>query len=115
MTIDPTTKRVAYQSAIRSPNARVNTGRRSRSGTEDIADAAHGVQQLLLEWTIHLVAQPAHEHVDDVRLRVEVVRPHMRQDHGLGDDAPGTPQQIFRRRELARPQAKRAPCAAPPG
>src|ERR687887_732601 len=104
MTIDPTTNSVAYQSAIRSPNVRLNGGRVPRSGPEDISDAAHRLQQLLVERPIHLVAEAAHQHVDDVRLRVEVVGPDMRQNHRLRDNFAGVAQQIFEERELARAQ-----------
>src|SRR3954464_8975328 len=97
MAMAPATNRVAYQSASRSPK---NSG----LGPEDIADASHGVQQLLLERAIELFAQPADEHVDDVGLRVEVVFPHVRQDHRLRHDLAGVAHQIFEQHELARPQ-----------
>src|SRR5436190_15594794 len=111
MTIAPTTNSVAYQSAMRRPNARVSTRRRSRSGAEDIADATHRVQQLLLEWTIDFVAQPAHEYIHDVGLRIEVIGPHMRQDHRLRDDPAGIPHQILEQRELARTQVEHGAAA----
>src|SRR3954464_6358526 len=77
---DPTMKRVAYQSAIRSPNAREDRGRRSCSGSKDIAHTTHRVQNLVLERSIDLFPQPAHQHVHDVRLRVEAVIPDVRQN-----------------------------------
>src|SRR5689334_20109637 len=107
MTMAPTTNRVAYHSAIRRPNARVTAGRQWRSRAEDIANAAHRVQQFLLEGTIDLVAQPAHEHVDDVGLRIEAVRPDVREDHRLRYDPAAIPHQVLEERELARPQIQR--------
>src|SRR5215467_731486 len=98
---DPRTNSVAYQTPSRSPY----TGRRvSRSGADDIPHTPHGVQQLLLEAAIDLLAQPAHEHVDDVRLRIEVVVPDVRQDHRLRDDLVDVPQEVFEQRELPRPE-----------
>src|SRR5215510_4894875 len=115
MAIDPATKSVAYHSARRRPNVRVNGGRcvvtacargalveppadtrpsasaeasadRRRasregwspssgravpgSGTEDISHAPDRVQQLLLEGPVDFFAQAAHQHVDDVGLRI---------------------------------------------
>src|SRR5439155_1468100 len=86
----PETNRVAYHNANRRPKVRVNAGTDGPSlplfsGPEDIAHASHRVQQLFLERPIDLLAQPAHQHVDDVGLRVEVVLPHVRQDHRLRD------------------------------
>src|SRR6266850_5754999 len=101
--IAPVTNSVAYHSASRSPNARVKTGLRS----EDIAHAADRVQQLLLERPIDLLAQPADEDVDDVGLRVEIVFPHVRQDHRLRDDASGVAHHVFEQRELTRAKVDR--------
>src|SRR6266516_2403137 len=47
------------------------------SRAQHVPDAPDGVKQLLLERSINLVAQPAYQHIDDVRLRIEVVRPHV--------------------------------------
>src|SRR5205823_12781040 len=101
--IDPTTNSVEYQRASRSPNVRVNGGSRA----EDIPDTADGLQQLLLERPIDLLAQAAHEHVDDVRLRIEAVLPHMREDHRLRHDFAGVAHQVLQESELPRPQIDR--------
>ena len=69
------------------------------------------MQQLLLERPIDLLAQPAHQHVDDVGLRVEVVFPDVRQDHRLRDDLAGVAHQVLEQRELARPQIDRLAAA----
>src|SRR5919199_1157498 len=109
MAIAPATNSVAYHSAMRSPNARVKRGRPpfSISGSEDIAHAANRVQQLVLERPIDLLAKAAHEHVDDVGLWIEVVLPHVRQDHRLRHDAPGIAHQVLEEREFARPKLDR--------
>src|ERR1044071_2260352 len=107
MAIALTTNSVAYHSARRSPNAPVDV-----LSTEDITDAPHGVQQLALERLVDLVAQTAHQHVDDVGLRIECVLPDVRQDHRLGDDATGVAHQVFEQAELARPQLDRTAVAA---
>src|SRR6476660_1160171 len=104
MAIEPETNSVAYQSASRSPK---NSGLRP----EDITHPAHGVQQLLLERPIDLLAQPADQDVDDVGLRIEVVLPDVRQDHRLRDDAADVAHEILEQRELARPQIDRLAAA----
>src|SRR5256885_846638 len=101
--IDPTTNSVAYQSASRNPNARVKRGSRA----EDIPDTADRLQQLFLERPIDLLAQAAHEHVDDVRLRIEAVLPDVREDHRLRDDFAGVAHQVLQKGELPRPQIDR--------
>src|SRR5215510_14737093 len=58
---DPAIKSVAYQTPRRRPYTR---GLLSRSTTDDIPDAAHGVQQLLFERPIEFLAQPADQDVD---------------------------------------------------
>src|SRR4051794_36643950 len=111
MAIAPRTNSVAYQSAIRSPNPprsvgpeRTRNGESKGSDTEDVPHAANRLQQLALERAIDLLAQAAHQHVDDVGLRVEVVFPHVRQDHRLRDDLSGVAHQVLEQRELARPE-----------
>src|SRR6476620_4018773 len=106
MAIEPETNSVAYQSASRSPKKRGGEKgvRPLFSRPEDIANPAHGVQQLLVERPIDLLAQPADQDVHDVGLRIEVVLPDMRQNHRLRDDAPDVAHQVFEQRELARPQ-----------
>src|SRR3979411_731932 len=91
----PDTNSTAYHSAMRSPNARANW----LWGSKDITDAADGVQQLRLERPVDLVAQPAHEHIDDVGLRIEVVVPDLRQNHCARNDMAGVAHQVFEQRE----------------
>src|SRR5579864_368914 len=100
MRMAPTTNSVAYQSASRSPK---NKGRAASTlcSAEDIPHASHGVQPFGVERLVDLVTQPAHQHVHDVGLRVEVVRPDVREDHGLGDHLAGVAHEVFEERELA--------------
>src|SRR5262245_52818615 len=98
MAIAPAMNSVAYHSPSLRPK---NKG---RGLSEDIADATDGVQELDVERTIDLVAQAAHEHVDNVRLGIERVLPHMRQNHRLRYDLPGVSHQVFEQRELTRAQ-----------
>src|SRR5437879_4693864 len=98
--IAPTTKRVAYHRPSRSPNR----GRRSFSPAEDIPDASHRMEQLLLEGSIDLFTQPADEDVHDVGLRIEAVFPDVRQNHRLRHDAAGVAHEVFEKGELAGPQ-----------
>src|SRR5918993_5623548 len=74
-----TMKRTKYQSARRDPNVRVSRSRHF----EDIAHAPRRMQQRRIEPAIDLLAQPEHGHVHDVAARIEVVTPHVRQDHRL--------------------------------
>src|SRR5438045_7638306 len=98
-------KSVAYQTPRRSPYAEAGEACSSIfSPADDIAHASHRMQELLLEPAIDLLPQAADEDVDDVRLRVEAVVPHVRQDHRLRDDLAGVAHQILEQRELARPQ-----------
>ena len=57
---------------------------------------------LRLEPLVDLLAQPEHEHVDDVGARVEAVIPDVRQDHRLRHHPAGIAHQVFEQRELAR-------------
>src|SRR3989442_15881490 len=103
----PMTNRVAYQTARRNPNAPEKWGRELSSPAEDIPNTPDRVQKFPLKWAIDFFPQPAHEHVDDVRLRIEVVFPHVRQDHSLRDDLTGIAHQVLEQREFARPQIDR--------
>src|SRR5579862_5533208 len=103
--MDPRTNSVAYQSPSRRPKAyrgRVLYGGRVLgsltpplgvfrplcakfggrvpvpSPAEDIPHSSDRVQQLRLEPLVDLLPQTADQHVDDVRLRIEVVVPDVR-------------------------------------
>src|SRR5262245_62790842 len=89
-----------YHAARRRPMA----WRKRSVHLEDISGASHRVDQLAIEAAIDLLAQPRHQHVDDVGAGVERVSPDVRQDHGLRQYAPRVAHQVFEQRELARPQ-----------
>src|ERR1700757_475025 len=72
------------------------------SGFENITYAANGMEQGLV--TINLVAQPAHQHVHDVRLRVKTIIPDVLHDHRLGHHAAGLAHQVFEQGKLPRLQ-----------
>src|SRR3954451_2367557 len=88
-----TVNTTAYHSATRSPK---------ELRLENIADAPHRVKKGLLERTIELLTQPAHQHVHHIGLGIELITPDMRQDHRLGDHAAGIAHEVFEKRELAR-------------
>src|SRR5207248_8107560 len=92
--IERRSKSVAYQSASRSPNVR------RFSPAENIPDPANGMDKLLFERPIDLLAQSAHQDIDDVRLRVEAVFPHVRQNHRLRHDLAGVAHQVLEQGEL---------------
>src|SRR5262249_22462804 len=106
--IAPRTKRVAYHIPNRSPNAGPDALRPGAGSTDDIADASNRLQALGLKGTIDLLAEPAHQDIDNVGLRIEAVVPHVRQDHRLRDDLAGVAHQIFEQRELARAELDRS-------
>src|SRR5262245_6883148 len=62
------------------------------------------MQQRLGETFINLRAQPRDMHVDHVGLRVEMIVPHIFQQHGAGHHLPGMLHQVFEQAELARLQ-----------
>src|SRR5687768_10102906 len=67
----------AYQRFRRNVTVRPTRLRRFK----DITHPAHGVNQLLREIFVHLVAQPADQHIHDVGLRIETVIPNVLEDH----------------------------------
>jgi hypothetical protein len=58
------------------------------------------VNQRTREAFIDRIAQPAHVHVGDVGLRIEVQVPDAFQQHGAGDDLPGPPHQELQQLEF---------------
>src|SRR6266571_9010011 len=61
----------------------------SLRGAQAIPCAADGVQQGMVEVLVDFLSQPADMHVDHVGLRVEVVVPHVFQEHRPGYDMAG--------------------------
>ena len=76
--------------------------RRGYSRAENIAGAAQGVDEFLIEIAIHFIAQPADQHVHDIGLRIEGVVPNVFENHRLRDDAPRIAQKIFEEGKFAR-------------
>src|SRR5215467_6419680 len=93
----PTTKNDEDQTVRRKPTVRGARLKRSN----DIANAADGVDHLVGEVGVDLRSQPRHEHLDDVGLRIEVEVPDVLQDHRLRQWSPRIAHQILEQRELA--------------
>src|SRR5271166_727464 len=70
--------------------------------TNHVSRPAHGAQQRRVKIAVDLGAQARYMHIDHVGLRIEMVIPHMLEQHGAGDDLPGVLHQIFQQAELAR-------------
>src|SRR3569832_1690965 len=89
----PSSSAAAYHVARRA----VSDQRRGRAGSwlaEDISHPAQGVDQLRREAAVDLVAQAAHQHVDDVRLGIERVVPDVLQVHRLAQHAFGVAKEL---------------------
>src|SRR5260370_14556366 len=69
---------------------------------KDITHSPDSMDQFCRVVLVDLIPQPAHQHVHDVRLRVEAVAPYMLQDHCLRHDSVGSSQDVFQQRKLSR-------------
>src|SRR5262245_8157157 len=69
--------------------------------TDHIPGSAHGMQQLLGKALVDLAPEPRDVHVDDVGLRVEVVVPHVLEQHGERDHLAGVLHEVLEQPELA--------------
>ena len=87
---------------------------RMRSGPQDEADAAHGVQDPRLAVGLELAAQVADEDVGHVRAGIEGVAPDLLVQAAAVEDLAGVAQEELEQLELAAGQAELAP-AAPRG
>src|SRR5512147_2173544 len=76
-------------------------------GTQAIPGAAYRMQQRRFESLVDLRTQAADVHVDDVRLRIEVVIPHGLEQHGSGYDLALMAHQVLEQPELPRLQVDR--------
>src|SRR5690606_20409076 len=82
-------------------------GRRGYAGgsrrrlTDRIAGSADRLDQRLAAEPIELLTQPADVLVDDVGLRIEIVVPHVLEQHRARDEAPRVARQVFENAELA--------------
>src|ERR1700737_3275378 len=86
---------------------------RTKSGsfTKNKSGAANVVNHLRLTWSIHLVSQPAHMNIDQVRCRNEFVIPDFLQQHCPRQQLVAPLHHVFEQTELARQQVYR-PLAA---
>src|ERR1051325_10713208 len=73
----------------------------ARSGGEHVARASDGMEKRLVEAVLELAPQAADVDVDDVGARVEVIVPHLLQQHGAGHDAAFVPREIFEQQIFA--------------
>src|SRR4051794_10708511 len=71
-------------------------------GGEHVARAAHRMQQRLFESLVELSAKAADMDVDNVGARVEVIVPHLLQQHRASDDPAFVAGKIFEQQVLAR-------------
>src|SRR5689334_16719506 len=94
----PTTKMIECHSAIRNPTVREKRLTRAKN----IAYTTQGVDEFAGEVFVDLVAQAAHQHVDDVCLRIETVVPQTLQQEGLRKRFSFVSHQLLQQRELAR-------------
>src|SRR5581483_4050950 len=66
-----------------------------RPAADGVAHSTNGSYQLALERVIHLVAQVAHVHVDNVGDSIKTLIPHMLDDHGARKHAPRIRHQVL--------------------
>src|SRR5258707_15484275 len=99
-----TTKVPAVQ---RNVVVRTKSGRR----TEHETGAAHAVDQRRLLRLIHLATQPAHMHIDEIRVRDETIVPYLLEEHGAGHHLALTAYHVLEEPELAREQVDAAGAA----
>src|SRR5258708_25164497 len=102
-----TTKVVAVQ---RNVVVRTKSGRR----TEHETGAAHAVDQRRLLRLIHLATQPAHMHIDEIRVRDETIVPYLLEEHSAGHHLALTAYHVLEEPELAREQVDAAASRPPP-
>src|SRR6185437_5515987 len=70
------------------------------SFTDRVSDAAHGLNQLVLERLIHLRAKPADVHVDEVRVVLEAHLPDFLADLAARDRFAGLASEQSEQREF---------------
>ena len=85
---------------------------RCSTTVETVTGAPNGVQQRPLEPFVDLRAQAADVHVDDVRLRIEVIVPDALEQHRARHDLTDVTQQELEQLKLARLQDDRLAGAA---
>ena len=60
------------------------------------------MDHLFVKITVHLVSQPAHEHIHDVGLWVKTVIPDVLQNHRFGNDPSPVAHEVLEEGEFAR-------------
>src|SRR4051812_19389987 len=84
-------------------SASISCGITARSVVaDDVARAAHCVNEWLLETLVHRLPQPADVHVYQIGLRIELQVPHAFEEHRARDHLTGTPHEVLEQGELAR-------------
>src|SRR5271157_5211763 len=97
----PTALRARIASARRKAVARKSL---PTAVTNHVPCATYCVEQRRVEVAVDLGARARDMNVDHVGLRIEVVVPHVLEQHGAGDDLARVLHQIFQQPELARLQ-----------
>src|SRR6202044_22867 len=72
--------------------------------TYHVTGAANRAEQRRVEIAIDLGAQAGHVHIDHIGLRIEVIVPHMLEQHGARDHLAGVLHEILQQPEFARLQ-----------
>src|SRR5258708_30420200 len=83
---------------------RTKSGRR----TEHETGAAHAVDHRRLLRLIDLATQPAHMHIDEIRVRDETIVPDLLEEHRSGHHLALVADHVFEEPELAREQVDAA-------
>ena len=102
----------AYQNARRMPMVPLIT--HDASSSQDVSDASDRVEQLLRRSCDRSCRETRDEHVHDVRVGIEAVAPHVRQDHRLADDLSGVAHQVFEQRKFSRAKLERVAASRDP-
>src|ERR1700693_488638 len=97
----PTALRRRIASASRKAVARKSL---PSAVTNHITGAANRVEQRRIEIAIDLGAQARHVHIDHIGLRIEMIVPHMFEQHGARDYLASVLHQILEQSEFARLQ-----------
>src|SRR6266480_2882676 len=64
-------------------------------GAQTVAGAANRMQQWLIETLVDLLAQSADVNIDDIGLGIEVIVPHVFEQHRAGHYMAGVAHQVF--------------------
>src|SRR5262245_34281677 len=93
----------APSSITPASSPRVTQGMTTSFAVADhVSRAANRMQQCLGKTFINLRTQPRDVHIDDVGLGIEMVIPHVLQQHCAGHNLSGMLHEVFEQAELAR-------------